>query len=283
MRFSFIMALATVAEFVARKLHSGAEAEVPLAVPVPEPGAPVFRLVHLCKAHPTPGGARRTVLRGITADIGPGLTCVVGPSGHGKSTLLNVLGGLAAPDGGAVLLNGAPLPADEDGLRRLRATAIGWVFQAHNLIGHLSAEGNVAVPLLVRGVPRRAALSAARRELARFDLLHRAGAKPHELSGGEAQRVAVARALVAEPEVVLADEPTGSLDPDAAETVMRAFADAARAGTPVVLVTHDLDLARRYATRVLRCERGGLTDEPRAVPRPAPEPVRPIHTVYYPS
>ena len=149
-----------------------------------------------------------------------------------------------------------------DLLRRLRAEAIGWVFQSNNLISHLTAEANVAVPLLFRGVPRRDAGVAARRALDQLGVGHRADSLPRHLSGGEAQRVAIARALVAEPAVILADEPTGNLDPDSAEGVMAAFADAVRTrGTPVVVVTHDVTLAARHATRIFRCERGMLTPD----------------------
>jgi putative ABC transport system ATP-binding protein len=222
------------------------------------PGTPVFQLSKVFKSYKTRDGDS-PILRGVTAEIGMGLTCILGPSGHGKSTLLNTLGGLTLPDEGTIWFYGRKMPSDERGLRLLRAMTMGWVFQANNLIGHLTAEGNVALPLLLRGVSRGRAIAAARRVLEQLRVDHLHSRLPRQLSGGEIQRVAIARALVAKPAVILADEPTGSLDPESAEGVMSAFVSAINHhGTPVVMVTHNEPLAFRYASRILRCENGIL-------------------------
>ncbi len=279
MRLPFILTIALLAEYVARWLRDWSDPAPGHAETDAVPGAPVFRISQVRKSYPTRDGAKQ-VLRGATADIGEGLTCVLGASGDGKSTLLNILGALTVPDEGAVWLRGRPMPTDEAGQRLLRATKIGWVFQANNLIGHLTAEANVALPLLLRGVPRRAAAEAARRALDKFRIGPLARTLPRHMSGGEIQRVAIARALVAEPAVILADEPTGNLDEDSAAVVMAAFTDAAFLhGTPVVMVTHNEAFVRKYATRIFRCEKGVLTADPGVkvavapAPAPAPTPV----------
>ena len=200
-------------------------------------------------------------VRGIDLDIAAGeILAVMGPSGSGKSTLLHLLAGVLAPDSGTVSFDGRRIDdLDEAGRARVRLTAFGFVFQFGQLLPDLSALDNVTVPLLLTGVRRRDALGRARDWLERLDLATDADKLPGELSGGQAQRVAVARALVTEPRVLFADEPTGSLDSLAAEKVMLALTDLARAsGTTVVLVTHDPRTAA-YADREVVVRDGRLS------------------------
>lgn len=181
-------------------------------------------------------------LRGIDLDIARGeVVAVMGPSGSGKSTLLHCLAGVVAPDEGSVSFDGQPISSLTEAERsRLRLTTFGFVFQFGQLLPDLSALDNVSVPLLLNGRRRGPAEAIARDWLARLGLAGMERKHPSELSGGEAQRVAIARALVTDPVVLFADEPTGSLDSLAAETVMNLLLDLVREiGTTVVLITHD--------------------------------------------
>ena len=196
-------------------------------------------------------------LRDVDLTIAPGeFVAVMGPSGSGKSTLLHLVGGLDRPDGGEVLLDGEPLAGmDDEALAHLRRRRIGFVLQFFNLFPLLSARENVAFPLLLDG--RSDALALADSALARVGLAERAAHRPNQLSGGEQQRVAVARALVTRPAVVLADEPTGSLDSLAGEDVLRLLRAAADDGQAVLLITHHAPAAA-YADRVLRLRDGAV-------------------------
>jgi lipoprotein-releasing system ATP-binding protein len=199
------------------------------------------------------------ILREFNARLGAGVNVVVGPSGSGKTTFLHLLGGLDAPDFGEVVVRGRKLPrASESELCLYRRHAVSWIFQDLHLIGHQSALENAAFPLIVRGVSREEALREARRNIELVGLAHRAFAKPSALSGGEKQRVAIARAFVSRAPLIVADEPTGSLDPENADSVMRSLADMTRAtGRSVVLVTHSANVVR-YGDNVYRLERSGL-------------------------
>jgi ABC-type lipoprotein export system ATPase subunit len=189
------------------------------------------------------GRGARTILSGADLDVGAGeLLAIVGRSGSGKSTLLHVLGGLDTPQAGSVEIDGEPLDARRaDAVRRRK---IGFVFQAFHLVPELTGEENVLLAARLPGAPRDA--TARGRELiARLGVDHVADHLPHELSGGEQQRLAIARALVNDPAVVLADEPTGNLDEASAVIVLdllRAIADAGRA---VVVVTHEATVTAR--------------------------------------
>ena len=196
-------------------------------------------------------------LRDVDLTIAPGeFVAVMGPSGSGKSTLLHLVGGLDRPDGGEVLLDGEPLAGmDDEALAHLRRRRIGFVLQFFNLFPLLSARENVAFPLLLDG--RSDALALADSALARVGLAERAAHRPNQLSGGEQQRVAVARALVTRPAVVLADEPTGSLDSLAGEDVLRLLRAAADDGQAVLLITHHAPAAA-YADRVVRLRDGAV-------------------------
>lgn len=195
-------------------------------------------------------------LRGIDLDIRPGeLVMVMGPSGNGKTTLLNCLSGLDDIDAGTVTVDGKDLFAMSDGDRtRQRAQRMGFIFQSFNLIPVLSAAENVELPLLVNRVAPRVARERAREMLARVGLADRASHRPGELSGGEQQRVAVARALVAEPALVWADEPTGALDSKTAGGIVELLREVNAAGQTLVVVTHDEDVGRSGLRLVQMCD-----------------------------
>lgn len=207
------------------------------------------------------GAARVHVLKDISVQITAGETVgLVGPSGSGKSTLLMVMAGLERPDRGVVSVAGADITRlSEDALARFRGRHVGIVFQSFHLIPTMTALENVAVPLELAG--RRDAFARAGRELEAVGLAHRAAHYPAQLSGGEQQRVAVARALAPEPPILVADEPTGNLDEATGRQIMDLLFAAHRArGTTLVLVTHDASLAGRCA-RVLKLRSGVIVED----------------------
>jgi len=238
-----------------------------MARPVPTP-APVLRVRGLVKVHGSGRGARR-VLDGVDLDVRAGeLVAIVGRSGSGKSTLLHLLGGLDEADGGTVEVEGRPVTgASERELSALRRDRIGFVFQFFHLVPELDGEANVMLPATLPGADPRAA-ARARALVARLGLADVAGLRPHQLSGGEQQRFALARALVADPALILADEPIGNLDAVAGEHVLDLLRGAADHGRAVVMVTHQAEATAR-ADRVLRLEDGRLREEgPRAAGLP---------------
>ena len=216
------------------------------------------------------GSVEIGALRGIDLEVGRGeFVAVMGPSGSGKSTLLGILGLLDRPTCGRCLVGGVDTALlDDRALSRLRSRTVGFVFQSFHLIPQLTVAENVETPLLYAGVPEGEWRARALSCLARVGLLERAEHRPSQLSGGEAQRAAIARALVNSPPVILADEPTGNLDTGTGREVADLLAGLHAEGRTVVLVTHDEMLARR-AERVVRLRDGrldGAGDGPGARP-----------------
>ncbi len=212
---------------------------------------PVLHAVELTRTYRTPAGDVEA-LRGFSHRFASGrVTAVMGPSGSGKSTLLNLLAGFDRPSSGRVEVDGASLgELSERELAALRLRRFGFVFQAANLITVLPAVRNVAFPMGLAGLPRQQRQERARTLLERFGVGHRAHALPARLSGGERQRVAIARALANDPDVVFADEPTGSLDRATGGEVVAALQDVARDGRTVVVVTHDPDVTAAADVRL---------------------------------
>jgi lipoprotein-releasing system ATP-binding protein len=202
------------------------------------------------------------VLQGVQISVGTGeRIAIVGSSGSGKTTLLQILGGLDRPTTGKVLVDGKDIHEQSEQERgALRNRALGFVYQFHHLLPEFSALENVAMPLLVRRMKVADARAKARALLDRVGLGQRLGHRPDQLSGGERQRAAVARALVTEPKIVLADEPTGNLDGTNAESVFALMLELNRElGTSLIVVTHDMRLASRME-RMYAIERGVLTE-----------------------
>ena len=207
------------------------------------------------------GDRRLDVLQGVDLAIAPGeIVALVGPSGAGKSTLLHIAGLLEQPDSGEVWLDGGDCAALSDSRRTaLRCRTLGFVYQFHHLLPEFSALENVVIPQMVAGRSRAEARGAARELLATVGLEARVDHRPGQLSGGEQQRVAIARALANRPSVLLADEPTGNLDPHTAADVFAVLMTRVREGGLAALVaTHNLELSRRM-DRVLRLEEGRVT------------------------
>jgi lipoprotein-releasing system ATP-binding protein len=207
------------------------------------------------------GEKRLEVLRGIELDIAEGeLVALTGPSGAGKSTFLHLLGTLDVPTRGQILFDGEDVfGRGEEGLASFRNQTVGFVFQSHHLLPEFSALENAMMPALIRRVPRGEARRRAAEVLAHVGLSERMDHRPGELSGGEQQRVALARALCLSPRLLLADEPTGNLDPQTAEGIHALLADLnARLGVTAVVVTHNERLAQALPRR-LRLVEGRLS------------------------
>jgi putative ABC transport system ATP-binding protein len=219
--------------------------------------APV--IIHLEKIRKSyfMGSQALEVLKGISLDIYKNeYVALMGPSGSGKSTLMNILGCLDTATAGTYVLNGHDVSKMQDNdLAQIRNKEIGFVFQQFNLLPRLTAADNVALPLIYAGMSKKLRMEKALHVLDKVGLANRSHHKPNELSGGQIQRVAVARALVNDPAIILADEPTGNLDTKNSEEIMLLFAAIQEAGNTVVLVTHEEDIAA-HAKRVIRLRDG---------------------------
>ncbi len=205
------------------------------------------------------GTAPVAALAGLSLEVRRGeFLAVMGPSGSGKSTLLNILAGLERPTGGRVVVDGVDLGTlDENGLARYRRGKVGIIFQAFNLLPRYRVIDNVAFPLLFAGVALNERLRRAAAILDRLGMAPRAEHRPSQLSGGELQRTAIARALITEPALLLADEPTGNLDSANGEALLALLGEVHEKGQTIVLVTHDAAIAAR-AQRVVRMRDGRL-------------------------
>ena len=206
-----------------------------------------------------PGDSVVRALDGVDLRIRKGeYVAIMGPSGSGKSTMMNLLGCLDVPTSGRYLLDGCDVSRmDDDRLSEVRGRQIGFVFQSFNLLPRMTAQENVALPLLYAGVGKEERLRRAAESLCQVGLSHRMTHRPDALSGGQRQRVAVARALVTHPSIILADEPTGNLDTATSREVMKLFGDIHRKGYTVILVTHEEDIAR-YAERIVYLRDGKI-------------------------
>ena len=226
-------------------------------------GAWVLRACGLRKEYGKGEGLVRAVDE-VDLDVASGETvAVMGPSGCGKSTLLHLLGGLDRASGGELWLDGQRIDQlGERALARLRRDKIGFIFQAFHLMDELTAAENVELPALLAGRSARSARRRAAELLDRVGLADRAGHLPSQLSGGQRQRVAIARALVSDPQLVLADEPTGNLDSQATVEVLRMFEDLHSAGQTLLVVTHDSRIAAT-ADRLIYMRDGAFVDETR--------------------
>jgi len=201
-------------------------------------------------------------LRGISLDIARGeYVAIMGPSGSGKSTLMNLLGCLDTPTEGSYELNGVQVSRMNDNrLAEIRNREIGFVFQTFNLLARSNALRNVELPLIYAGVAAQERRRIALNALTQVGLADRVHHKPNELSGGQRQRVAVARALVNNPAILLADEPTGNLDSKTGNEIMALFAELSRKGNTIIVVTHEEDVAR-HARRIIRLRDGNIASD----------------------
>ena len=216
-------------------------------------------------------GVRRTfhqgdqdleILQGVSLSVAPGeMVALVGPSGSGKSTLLHIAGLLEKADAGKIVINGTDTgPLNDTARTGLRRDAIGFIYQFHHLLPEFSAQENIVLPQMIDGVAKSAAKDRAMELLAQVGLTERASHRPARLSGGEQQRVAIARGLANSPSILMADEPTGNLDPDTADEVFGLLIELVRsAGLAALIATHNLDLAARM-DRTLRLEHGNILE-----------------------
>ncbi|HYH07087.1 MAG TPA: ABC transporter ATP-binding protein [Thermoanaerobaculia bacterium] len=223
----------------------------------------IIRMDNIRKVYDT-GKVKVEALKGIDLDIHPGeFVAIVGPSGSGKSTLMNLLGCLDTPTDGIYEIGGDNVAGvTRDQLAEIRNRRVGFVFQSFNLLPHLTALENVELPMLFGGIAPKARRTRASELLEKVGLGERLDHKPTELSGGQMQRVAIARALAMDPDILLADEPTGNLDTTSGTDIMSIFTELWKSGRTLVIITHDPALARR-ASRIVEIRDGRITSDHR--------------------
>ena len=221
----------------------------------------LIRIEHLCKQYET-GAGPVPVLKDVNLEVRRAeFAAIMGPSGSGKSTFMNILGCLDLPTSGRYLLDGRDVGAlDADQLAHLRNTTIGFVFQGFNLLPRATISENVALPLVYAGIGREERARKALALIAKVGLASYSRYTPSQISGGQQQRVAIARAMINEPELILADEPTGNLDMKTSHEIMELFTRLNADGITVVLVTHEFDIAA-YAKRLIRFVDGQITHD----------------------
>ena len=224
------------------------------------PDEPIIKLEEVSRIYDT-GKVQVPALIDVNLEVANGeFLAIIGPSGSGKSTMMNILGCLDRPSSGLYTLDGQPVDElDDDGLALVRSRSIGFVFQSYNLLPRTSALENVATPLMYQGVGKKERLRRAQAALEQLGLGDRLQHQPSELSGGQQQRVGIARALVTEPALILADEPTGNLDSHSGEEVLSLFRDLHAIGRTIVLITHDVDVAEA-ADRAVHIRDGKLLE-----------------------
>jgi putative ABC transport system ATP-binding protein len=223
----------------------------------------IIRMANIRKVYDT-GKVKVEALKGIDLEVLAGeFIAIVGPSGSGKSTLMNLLGCLDTPTDGEYVIGGDNVAGvTRDVLAEIRNRRVGFVFQNFNLLPHISAQENVELPMLFGGIPPKERRSRAAELLTRVGLGDRLDHKPTELSGGQMQRVAIARALAMNPDIILADEPTGNLDTSSGTDIMSIFGELWKAGRTLVIITHDPALAKR-ASRIVEIRDGRITRDHR--------------------
>lgn len=224
-------------------------------------GRAIIEMAGIRKVYDT-GKVKVEALKGVDLTIGKGeFVAIVGPSGSGKSTLMNLLGCLDTPTSGDYFIGGEKVAGlTRDALAEVRNRRVGFVFQAFNLLPQISAFENVEMPLVFGGVSPKARRAKVAELLGKVGLGDRMDHKPTELSGGQMQRVAIARALAMDPDIVLADEPTGNLDTSSGTDIMGLFLDLWRQGSTLVVITHDMALARR-ASRIVEIRDGRIVSD----------------------
>ena len=217
----------------------------------------LIQLKDIAKIYMVGGTIEVPALQSATVDIEKNeYVAIMGPSGSGKSTLMNIIGCLDTPTRGTYILNNHDVSTmEDDQLAEVRNKEIGFVFQTFNLLPRYDALDNVQLPLIYAGIPKTERIERAKEVIEQVGLTDRMHHKPNEMSGGQRQRVAVARALVGDPSIILADEPTGNLDGKTSIDIMRLFSVIHRNGNTIVLVTHEEDIAR-YAHRIIRLRDG---------------------------
>ena len=223
--------------------------------------APIIHTVNLRKVYAV-GKERVIALNDVSISIEKGeFCCIVGQSGSGKSTLLNQLAGLEKPTRGKVFIGSHEISAmTEDELAKFRQAHLGFIFQSYNLLPTMTAAENVALPLMFKGISRSQRLAMARKELKNMGLGGRAEHMPTEMSGGQQQRVAIARSLAMQPKAMLFDEPTSALDPEMINEVLEVMVRLAQQGMTMIVITHEMNFARRVADRVVFMADGQIVE-----------------------